>query len=210
MVQNWSPPIGTDSANTAIKTKLVDMAEALRSLHSGAVEPSSRIPYMWWADTATGWLKLRNAANTDWIEVMPLAQARRLQLAEADWLVASLSATRGPTKLAIASGAGTVTGLIIVGETATTSSSGNEWQFALQKRPKSAPGSPVQLFSGTVGTFTNLGGVYSGGDLAAHEAERLAPNQNATFVDLDVFELTVTKVGTATTIANFRALLEVK
>lgn len=210
MTQDYQLPAGSDILATIIDPKIRGCLEALRSLHEGGTAPSSPIARMLWADTTTGMLRIRNAANNGWNDLLPLNSDRRTQLTEADWLVASLSATRGPTKIAVASGPGTVLGVIIVGETATSSSSGNEWQFGLQKRPNSAPTSPVQLFSGTVGTFTTLSGVYTGGDLVAHKAVRITPNQNATFLDLDVFEFTMTKVGTGTTITNFRALLEVK
>jgi hypothetical protein len=211
MVQVYVLPNGTDQAKVAIKQEIPDCLEALHTNFSGASEPpaGARVAFMLWADTSTSLLKIRNAANTAWIIVAPLAQDRLLQLASQDWAVASLSATR-TSKIAMASGAGTVKGLLLVCETATTSSSGNEWQVQLKKYPQSAPGSPVNLFSGTVGTFTSLSGVYTGGEFVAAKAVRFVPNQNATFVDLDVLEVVMTKAGTATTLVNFRALVEVQ
>jgi hypothetical protein len=41
--------------------------QALASLSSGATEPTTPYAYQFWADTSSGLLKLRNAANTDWI-----------------------------------------------------------------------------------------------------------------------------------------------
>jgi hypothetical protein len=41
--------------------------QALASLSSGATEPTTPYAYQLWADTSSGLLKLRNAANTDWI-----------------------------------------------------------------------------------------------------------------------------------------------
>jgi hypothetical protein len=41
--------------------------QALASLSSGATEPATMYAYMWWADTTAGILKMRNAANTAWI-----------------------------------------------------------------------------------------------------------------------------------------------
>lgn len=209
MSQNYTLPVGTDIAAVALKSLIPDCLEALRSCHSGATAPSVPIPYMLWADTTSGWLKLRNAANTAWLKVAPLATDTVLQLACDGWDVASLSATR-THKLGLSPRAGTVKRLTLLCETASTSSSGNEWQPMLKKYPNSAPGSPVNLFSGTVGTFTALGGVGGGVEFAAHKALVYTPNQNATLLDLDVLELVMTKVGTGTTLVNFNAFVEIE
>lgn len=41
--------------------------------HSGATEPSTTYAYQWWADTTTGLLKIRNAANSGFVTVGTLA-----------------------------------------------------------------------------------------------------------------------------------------
>lgn len=41
--------------------------------NSGSTEPTTTYAYMTWADTTTGLLKIRNAANTAWIEVGVMA-----------------------------------------------------------------------------------------------------------------------------------------
>lgn len=46
---------------------------ALVGLSSGATAPSTTFAYMWWADTTTGLLKIRNGANTGWVTVGTLA-----------------------------------------------------------------------------------------------------------------------------------------
>jgi hypothetical protein len=46
--------------------------QAIAELNSGATAPSTTFAYMWWADTSSGILKRRNAANTAWISVMSL------------------------------------------------------------------------------------------------------------------------------------------
>lgn len=46
---------------------------AIRTTNSGASSPSSTQPYMLWADTTAGQLKIRNAANNDWIVIGGLA-----------------------------------------------------------------------------------------------------------------------------------------
>lgn len=54
----------------------VDINNALlagATLNSGATAPTTPYAFMWWADTATSFLRQRNAANTAWVAVMPLA-----------------------------------------------------------------------------------------------------------------------------------------
>lgn len=48
---------------------------ALVSNNSGATAPATMFPYMWWIDSTSGYLKQRNAANTDWIIVGKLGVA---------------------------------------------------------------------------------------------------------------------------------------
>lgn len=47
--------------------------QALAGNNSGATAPTETYPYMPWADTAAGLLKMRNAANTAWIELNSLS-----------------------------------------------------------------------------------------------------------------------------------------
>jgi len=209
MAQTFAMPTTNDVEAVGVTEMLPTALETLRTKFSGATEPTGTVAFQWWADTTSGMLKIRNAANSGWVEVLPLAQSRIVQLTDAEWSVASLSATR-TAKIGIGSGVGTVLSLVVMCETASTSTSGNEWQPMLKKYPNSAPGSPVNLFSATVGTFTVLGGVGGGAEFVAHKAMRFTANQNATFADLDVFELVMTKAGSATTLTNFRAFVEVK
>jgi uncharacterized membrane protein YfcA len=80
----------------------------------------------------------------------------------------------------------------------------------LNKRTNASPGSTVALFSATVGTFTSLVGVGGGAEFVAHKVYELTPNQNATVAAKDVLELTLTKLGTATTMTNVRAWVEME
>lgn len=211
MTQAYSmPPLGTDFVNAVLKGPIPDAFEALRTCFAGATEPSAKTPYQFWADTTSGFLKIRNAANSAWVKVAQLASDTTLQLPTLFDTIASLSATSGPHKVGAAPHAGTIKALHILCETASTSSSGNEWQFTLNKRTNATPGSTVALFSGTVGTFTALGGVGGGAETVAHQVYVLTPNQNATVAAKDVLELTLTKVGTGTTLANVRAWIEME
>lgn len=75
MSQTWDIDIitpGITSPATDIP-KLVNGLEALRSNFSGATEPTDTAAYMFWSDTSTGVLKIRNAANSAWITIGTLA-----------------------------------------------------------------------------------------------------------------------------------------
>jgi len=208
MSQTYALPALTDYANQALATGIPNALEALRSSFSGSAAPSSPSPVAGqiWADTTTGYLKVRNLANSAWVVIARLSTSLLLQLATDGQ--ASVSATL-TTKFNGYALPGTVSRLILLCETASTSSSGNEWRMQLKKYPNSAPGSPVDLISATVGTFTALGGVGGGAEFVAHKAYVLTPNQNLTLAELDVLELVLTKAGTATTLVNFRAFVEI-
>lgn len=64
-------------------TFLVDInAElaAIVSQNSGATEPTTMYAYQYWADTSSGILKQRNAANNAWINIYTLASGNLAQL----------------------------------------------------------------------------------------------------------------------------------
>jgi hypothetical protein len=77
MAQVWNLPL---VANTAAGSSLGmitinDGFEALRTLHSGATEPTSTVAYMLWADLTLFLLKMRNSTNTGWITLGKIADA---------------------------------------------------------------------------------------------------------------------------------------
>lgn len=47
---------------------------AIVTNNSGATEPPTTYAYQWWADTAAGMLKQRNAANSGWDDRLPLGK----------------------------------------------------------------------------------------------------------------------------------------
>jgi hypothetical protein len=203
------PPIGTDFAHTILKTTVPDAFEALRTCHSGASSPASTVAHMLWADTSSNWLKIRNAGNSAWLKVAPLGYDAVQQLSSEGW-AATLSASKTDW-IGQASRPGTVKRLVLFSAAGSTSSSGNEVRVQLVKYPFSAPGSPVNLFSANVGTFTALGGVGGGVEFVANKAIAFTPNQNATLAELDLLELVVTYVGAPTaTLTRFRAHVEVE
>ena len=69
--------IATADANTGLTFRAAVNAalQALAGLSSGASAPTTPYAYQLWADTTTGLLKIRNAANSDWITIGTLATA---------------------------------------------------------------------------------------------------------------------------------------
>lgn len=64
-----------NAAGAAFRADLNNFLLAAMSNNSGATAPSTTYAYMWWADTTTGLLKQRNAANSAWITIGTLASA---------------------------------------------------------------------------------------------------------------------------------------
>ena len=64
-----------NQSGAAFRSDLNNGLAAIVSNNSGAAQPSTTYAYQWWADTATGLLKLRNAANNAWITIGTLADA---------------------------------------------------------------------------------------------------------------------------------------
>lgn len=65
----------SNQSGAAFRSDLNNGLAAIVSQNSGAAQPSTTYAYQWWADTTTGLLKLRNAANNAWITTGILANA---------------------------------------------------------------------------------------------------------------------------------------
>ena len=63
----------SNQSGAAFRGDLNNGLAAIVSQNSGATQPSTTYAYQWWADTTTGLLKLRNAANSAWVTVGTLA-----------------------------------------------------------------------------------------------------------------------------------------
>lgn len=61
-----------NASGSAVRADLNLALGALVTNSSGAAAPATTFAYMWWADTTSGWLKQRDAANAAWILRMPL------------------------------------------------------------------------------------------------------------------------------------------
>ena len=61
-----------NQSGAAFRSDLNNGLAAIVSQNSGAAQPSTTYAYQWWADTTTGLLKIRNAANNAWITMRQL------------------------------------------------------------------------------------------------------------------------------------------
>ena len=61
-----------NASGAAVRADLNNALAAIVSNNSNATEPATMYAYQWWADTSAGQLKLRNAANDDWIVIQEL------------------------------------------------------------------------------------------------------------------------------------------
>lgn len=90
--------ITTADADTGVtyRAAVNSALQALASTSSGATEPTVKYAYQLWADTTVGMLKQRNAANTAWINLMPMGTSLTATVAELNKLAgtpAGLTAT---------------------------------------------------------------------------------------------------------------------
>jgi hypothetical protein len=62
-----------DGTGAQVLAAMNNALDTLRTQFSGPTPPGTPLPYQVWADTTTGVLKVRDAANTVWIPVQPLS-----------------------------------------------------------------------------------------------------------------------------------------
>ena len=62
-----------NQAGIAFRNDLNAALSAIVTNNSSPTEPTITHAYMWWADTTSAMLKLRNSSNNDWVEVLVLA-----------------------------------------------------------------------------------------------------------------------------------------
>jgi hypothetical protein len=71
------------------RLELNSILAAAQSLNSGATAPAAPVAYMVWADTDSGYLKIRNGANTAWITGPRLSDMQAPDAAKLDGAAAS-------------------------------------------------------------------------------------------------------------------------
>jgi len=110
----------SDQTGVSFLSDLNDTLAAIVSNNSGATAPPTTYPYMWWADTAAGILRQRNAANSAWINKGTLATANSgfALLTSADF-TGQLTSTAGDlnlkTNTALSDAAATLTAAQLIG-----------------------------------------------------------------------------------------------
>lgn len=62
-----------NGSGAAVRADINSLNSAMASLNSGASAPSTTFAYMLWADTTTGLMKQRNAANSAWVTLWTIA-----------------------------------------------------------------------------------------------------------------------------------------
>ena len=114
-----------NASGAAVRADLNNVLTAIVSNNSGATAPTPTYAYQWWADTTTGLLKIRNAANTDFVVVGTLASANL-------GLVVAPTAAGSADQVLSTNGSGVQTYVDrarLVRNTAVASTSGTEIDF---------------------------------------------------------------------------------
>lgn len=113
-----------NGTGAAVRSDINGQLAAIVSNNSGATEPTTMYAYQWWADTTSGLLKIRNAANSAWVTVGTLASANLGLLTSSD-----------ATSTYLAKTGGTITGNLEIGTTGSltfegSTADGNETTLA--------------------------------------------------------------------------------
>jgi hypothetical protein len=85
-----------NGTGAAVRSDLNGALAAIVTQNSGATAPATTYAYMWWADTTTGLLKIRNAANNAWVTIGSLSTSGFGLLAAGDTLTAALGSASTP------------------------------------------------------------------------------------------------------------------
>ena len=94
-----------NQSGAAFRSDLNNGLAAIVSQNSGAAQPSTTYAYQWWADTTTGLLKIRNAANNAWITVGTLASTNLGLLSSGNIVNADIDASAAISLSKLATGA---------------------------------------------------------------------------------------------------------
>jgi hypothetical protein len=122
-----------NAGGAAVRADLNLALVALVGQNSGATAPATTFAYMWWADTTTGILKQRNAANSAWVSILNLATGLPISVTQIFPITASVAAnaltlTLNPTSMDFRNaslGSGTVTTVTAGSAVSTVVSSGS-------------------------------------------------------------------------------------
>jgi len=142
-----------NGTGAAVRSDLNNGLAAIVSNNSGATEPTTMYAYQWWADTTTGLLKQRNAANSAWVTVGTLASANLGLLSLAGGTMTGvLAVTAGTAALpGIAVSGDLNTGLVSPGADQLAITTGGTSRLAVSTTAVSST-LPVDVPLGAVGT----------------------------------------------------------
>jgi hypothetical protein len=159
-----------NGTGAAVRSDLNGSLAAIVSNNSGATEPGTMYAYQWWPDTTTGLLKIRNAANNEWVTVGTLASANLGLLSLAGGTMTGvLAVTAGTAALpGIAVSGDLNTGLVSPGADQLAITTGGTSRLAVSTtavsstlavdHPLGAVGTPSITFTGDLNT-----GLFSSG-----------------------------------------------
>lgn len=175
-----------NQSGASFRAELNDILSSIVTNNSSASEPATRFPYMWWADTTSGQLKQRNAANNAWINKGLL------------------------TSTPIDSGGGTLTGDVIMsgasvifaeGADVTAAATANIW--ATDGNTRHITGNTNITSFGTApqaGTVMNV--IFDGVPLLTHSAN-LNLNNNGSNIQIEAGDMAIVYADTTTQFSVF-------
>jgi len=146
-----------NGTGAAVRSDINGQLAAIVSNNSGATAPSTTYAYQWWADTTTGLLKLRNAANNGWITLFQL---------DGEWSTLAVENGSAAAPSIYFKDSGTDTGVYSPGTDQVAISTGGTVRLSLSTtavssalaidHPLGAVGTPSITFTGDLNT-----GIYS-------------------------------------------------
>jgi hypothetical protein len=146
-----------NGTGAAVRSDLNNALAAIVSQNSGATEPATMYAYQWWADTTTGLLKIRNAANNGWVTLFQL---------DGEWSTLAVENGTAAAPSIYFKDSGTDTGIYSPGTDQVAISTGGTVRLSLSTtavssalaiaHPLGAVGTPSITFTGDLNT-----GIYS-------------------------------------------------
>jgi hypothetical protein len=146
-----------NGTGAAVRSDINNGLAAIVSNNSGATAPSTTYAYQWWADTTTGLLKLRNAANNAWITLFQL---------DGEWSTLAVENGSAAAPSIYFKDSGTDTGIYSPGTDQVAISTGGTVRLSLSTtavssalaidHPLGSVGTPSITFTGDLNT-----GIYS-------------------------------------------------
>lgn len=191
--------VATDTVNAALLTRQVNNNGAIQNNFAGATEPASPIAGQWWLDTSGSprVLKMRNAANSAWVAVVPNADTTGGGLERIVAIpvpIGTLSATDSKYLHICGPGTTTISDVVLVTEAGIASHATDKWDF--QVRNVTAA---VNLRSAAKSTF--------GAAITADTAYALGLDQNLSPATGAVLQFQATKGGSAGNLTELLAVV---